>query len=282
MNKRPDFIPKSVFRQYMSAGQLGKYFMIGESNSVGDIKVIKPQSFIQKCESNNRPVKTTFVSSRKTWLSKTGKVKKYRPIDICARVWAGGHKILPPKEVQVEQDADRCRKDMRSLENELSALKEKKAALKEEKNKEQHKIDELFEIQRTMEEMAETSKSLTMRSLLSEEEICEHSVKFENTCGVYFLIKNNKIVYVGQSVNAPARIPQHTDKDFDSFAVIRCEKESLDALESLYIHLFKPGLNGKFCSDGPINAPISLQDLLAQVRRNAVLNSKQEQEDRQP
>jgi hypothetical protein len=57
-----------------------------------------------------------------------------------------------------------------------------------------------------------------------------------------------------------ARISQHHDKLFDSFAFIPCEKNLLDSLESLYIHVLRPSLNGNM--HGGKQAPLSLNKLI--------------------
>ena len=70
-------------------------------------------------------------------------------------------------------------------------------------------------------------------------------VEKEKPC-VYFLIKNNEIVYVGQTVKLHNRLQQHKlDKDFDSYFFLECKKEELLALERKYIFEFLPVLNGK-------------------------------------
>jgi len=79
--------------------------------------------------------------------------------------------------------------------------------------------------------------------LYTEESIVSKAFTEQNTSGIYFLIKNKKIVYVGQSVSVYKRIPEHVDKDFDSYYWIRCPKHKLNSVETLYIHLFKPCLN---------------------------------------
>jgi hypothetical protein len=63
-------------------------------------------------------------------------------------------------------------------------------------------------------------------------------------CGVYFLVEESRIVYVGQSTNVLARIQSHTDKRFDAVAVLPVAAEHLDAMEAYYIDRFTPALNG--------------------------------------
>ena len=88
------------------------------------------------------------------------------------------------------------------------------------------------------------------------------SVGFVGNSGVYFLVAGNEVVYVGQSVDVGSRVRQHVGaKEFDCWAYIPCDKRTLDALESLYIHVLRPQYN---VSDymGVI-APLRLDDLLA-------------------
>lgn len=65
---------------------------------------------------------------------------------------------------------------------------------------------------------------------------------------IYFLYKNGKVVYVGQSSAGLSRLEHHRQrkghkKDFDSFSYIFCEKEKLDETEAFYISQFKPKYN---------------------------------------
>lgn len=67
-------------------------------------------------------------------------------------------------------------------------------------------------------------------------------------CGIYFLIQNNEIVYVGKSNSVYFRISQHLKhgtKKFDSFAYIECSEEQLDVLEARYYLKFRPAYNAK-------------------------------------
>ena len=82
----------------------------------------------------------------------------------------------------------------------------------------------------------------------SEEKILKNKKFLARPCpSIYFLIKNNKIIYVGQSEYAEARIIFHTkNKNFDSYSIIKLEKEDdclLSELESYYILKFLPKYN---------------------------------------
>lgn len=63
---------------------------------------------------------------------------------------------------------------------------------------------------------------------------------------IYFLIKGDEIVYVGQCRYGLSRIADHfydEGKDFDSFAITSCSREELSDLEANYIIKFQPKLN---------------------------------------
>ena len=64
--------------------------------------------------------------------------------------------------------------------------------------------------------------------------------------GIYFLFKDQKVVYVGKSLNASARIYDHQrakSKVFDSYAILPVAAEYLDELEVIYICKFAPIYN---------------------------------------
>lgn len=62
--------------------------------------------------------------------------------------------------------------------------------------------------------------------------------------GVYFLKKDNKVVYVGQSVDIHRRIIEHKRvKEFDSYDFVECDKNLLDSTENSFIMHYNPILN---------------------------------------
>lgn len=78
----------------------------------------------------------------------------------------------------------------------------------------------------------------------SDIDIITNSFEIPSTSGIYFLISNDTIVYVGQSVNVLNRIRQHlADKFFDKINIIQCPEKELIKLESFYIKKFNPILN---------------------------------------
>lgn len=106
------------------------------------------------------------------------------------------------------------------------------------------------------------SARLTNKFLLTEEEIVAAALPWEQASGVYFLIRQGRVIYVGQAVNVYVRISQHGHKRFDSYAYLPCPVDMMDKLESLYIHLLRPELNGDQV-DGAKYAPIQLKDLFS-------------------
>ncbi len=118
----------------------------------------------------------------------------------------------------------------------------------------------LFHLQ-AIDAIQTVSCTLTKKVLLREEEIVKESLPYEQATGVYFLINNGRIVYVGQAVCVHSRLRAHSDKNFDRYAYIACPVEMLNKLESLYIHCLRPELNGN-AVDGQKFAPIPLNKLL--------------------
>lgn len=63
--------------------------------------------------------------------------------------------------------------------------------------------------------------------------------------GIYFLLHNDNVVYVGQSSNVEKRIIQHrcSEKQFDSYRIIPCDEDLLLYYEKRWIKQFKPVYN---------------------------------------
>lgn len=80
---------------------------------------------------------------------------------------------------------------------------------------------------------------------LSAEQIIASAIPSSVICGIYFLIRKDQIVYVGQSKNVLRRVARHADdgKEFDHFSVAPCEESELDALERTYILSLFPEQN---------------------------------------
>ncbi len=165
---------------------------------------------------------------------------------IAAKAVATRHQNIREREAQKQSNAEhaaRLKLKIPELEAQVLVLESKLAKL----NHDDSIISAISEI--------------TGDVLFRESQIVAKSMPWSRIVGVYFLIKHEKVVYVGQSNSLFTRISQHDNKDFDHYAFIRCEKSQLDQLESLYIHLLQPELNCDTVNGGKI-APISLHKLL--------------------
>lgn len=72
-----------------------------------------------------------------------------------------------------------------------------------------------------------------------------------SSVGIYFLFKNNRCVYVGQSIKVHQRVTEHRTrkahlKDFDSYSWVTCRRDQLSELERFYIEKLNPKLNTTF------------------------------------
>ena len=79
-------------------------------------------------------------------------------------------------------------------------------------------------------------------------DIMRCSVGLGEGAGVYFLIRDYEVIYVGQTDNLLRRLYQHQrdGRKFSSFAFIPCERECLNDLEQTYITLLLPKHNMTF------------------------------------
>lgn len=136
------------------------------------------------------------------------------------------------------------------LYQEIKALEEKLAQIK------------------SHEAMHYLSKKVTGKGLLRHDQIVESAKQWQELSGVYFLVDEDKVIYVGQSVNIYSRIPQHHDKKFDKFTYVLCEPRFLNIVETLYIHCLQPKLN--FDRNGNLHAPLTFEKLLEQQNDMAI------------
>lgn len=84
------------------------------------------------------------------------------------------------------------------------------------------------------------------KNLLTEGEILSLARPARPMCGIYFLIRAGRIVYVGKSANIHARSAAHFtagEKVFDSVASIEIPEHHLDLYERSYIKYLKPEYN---------------------------------------
>lgn len=77
------------------------------------------------------------------------------------------------------------------------------------------------------------------------EDVLASAAPASSFTGIYFLIFQQDVVYVGQSIDVLGRISRHKreGKEFDSYSYILCQPEKLNELESAYIASFMPWLN---------------------------------------
>jgi len=61
--------------------------------------------------------------------------------------------------------------------------------------------------------------------------------------GVYFLVKDGRVVYVGQSVNVLERVLKHRTKDFDEVWFLACRECELNEKERSFLDALVPRLN---------------------------------------
>tara|TARA_R110000868_G_scaffold164874_1_gene397826 strand:- start:19 stop:621 length:603 start_codon:yes stop_codon:yes gene_type:complete len=71
--------------------------------------------------------------------------------------------------------------------------------------------------------------------------------KYSYQTGVYFLCKDDEVVYVGQSINPAVRISTHsqnTEKNFDRVYLMPVPESELDDVEGSFIHHLQPSQQG--------------------------------------
>ena len=112
-------------------------------------------------------------------------------------------------------------------------------------------------------QFSDMCRSIGMKTLATKETIVAASLNLADLSGIYFLIKDKEIVYIGQSTCVFRRVYDHlwSKKIFDSFSYIQCEEKMLDKLESIYIHFYQPPENGR--NHGFVCAPLRIDQLLA-------------------
>lgn len=81
-----------------------------------------------------------------------------------------------------------------------------------------------------------------LRANYSAHEILECAFPVDLLSGVYFLVRDQEITYVGQTSMIFDRLAKHhrSGRRFDSFSFIPCPPEQLDELESIYIAMLLP------------------------------------------
>jgi hypothetical protein len=99
--------------------------------------------------------------------------------------------------------------------------------------------------------------------LRTEAQIAAFATPFKPACGVYFLVLDKRVVYVGGSINVHSRLAGHigSGKSFDGYYLIPCSREDLRILEAKYILKLRPPLN--FGADGRLILPVPAYKLAA-------------------
>ena len=72
----------------------------------------------------------------------------------------------------------------------------------------------------------------------------------EDRTGVYFLLRENRVVYVGQTRNVLSRLASHKDKNWDGLFFLPAPLLYLTLIEAYYIHLLDPEYNELANGDG--------------------------------
>lgn len=91
--------------------------------------------------------------------------------------------------------------------------------------------------------MSDSSEATTLLSL--SELLGRRVPSPQKRVGVYFLFRDDRLIYIGQSLDVDARVRAHaspTGYDFDSYAVIETREEDLH-VELDYIGEFLPPYN---------------------------------------
>jgi hypothetical protein len=73
--------------------------------------------------------------------------------------------------------------------------------------------------------------------------IADRLIEVPEISGIYFLIHEGEVIYVGQSCNVASRMLGHKNKTFDRAFVLPCAPSNLNETEAAFIGFFKPKLN---------------------------------------
>lgn len=238
----PDFIDASKLDCEFTCTALDKMFKINKTRVTG---------FIRRMENTKNPIPCREVPH----YSPQGFKRVYRLSDVLLAV-ASDNAAL--------QATDEQRKD-KMLQTFTWQEKELLRKVEELKKEKERLLKEVDFLSGNLSDISPVLKQ-TNFCLVPISEIVRKSSSYGNVCGVYFLIKDSQIVYIGQSINIAARITSHKDKDFDSVSYVTCRRSELDILESLYIIAYNPILNGEVKAGGGTTTractPISLDNIV--------------------
>lgn len=113
--------------------------------------------------------------------------------------------------------------------------------------------------------MNDSVEQVAPRPPLTADDIRRDAISTERFCGVYVLLKDDEILYVGQSCNVHLRIWNHmkTKKlPFNRYHIIPCPRASLQHMEAVYIRALRPSRNKDMMPGRMVNRMI-LPDLPA-------------------
>lgn len=115
----------------------------------------------------------------------------------------------------------------------------------EEKLRKRHELEALIAVGEGIPNFPGRILSALREIPYGADEIIRSAIPAFTVCGIYFLIRDDRIIYVGQSTNIYRRVARHIDdgKKFDRFSVVSCPKEDLDRIERMYITALYPDEN---------------------------------------
>ena len=257
MSRRPEFISRELFRQWLPKSQLNKLLTVDNIAAMG---------YIDRCARLGKPIKSKRGPYRGP-NKQASYSHLYRALDIVTRAYAEGVSVGPPKRQADQHTHTELKREIRSLTEELGGLKQKKKMLLQDVHATEFFVRAKQQLSR-----------LKGLDLVSRQELIRNKIPMLPTIGVYFLIEKDEIVYVGQSVNVFARVSHHYqdgEKVFDSFCYISCEKEELNILESLYILIFQPRCNGYHGISRQLHAPMSFREIATRLKLQEVPHASQ-------
>lgn len=95
--------------------------------------------------------------------------------------------------------------------------------------------------------------------------------------GIYFLIQNDIVVYVGKSTDIETRLTAHRKgkKEFDSYAIMQCNIEWIDLMETFFISKYQPIYNNQFspCGYWDLISKDDLKKTEVKLLENRALNT---------
>lgn len=71
----------------------------------------------------------------------------------------------------------------------------------------------------------------------------DRAIEIKSPCFIYFLLKDQEVVYVGQTITGLSRPFKHKNKDYDTVKIIYGDKDKLDMMEDHYITKYDPIYN---------------------------------------